>query len=76
MQQTIQRRPHSVAISNGNGHATNGDISREQRRAERRQAKLQRDKKGKRRKRKKSPDPTVVAVAAFSVCALIVFSVY
>lgn len=76
MQQTIQRRPHSIAVSNGNGH-TNGDISREQRRAERREAKLKRDKKGKRRiKRRKALDPAIVAAAAFTLFGLVGLCVY
>jgi hypothetical protein len=77
MQQTIQRRPHSVAVSNGNGHS-NGDISREQRRAERREAKLKRENKsGKRRvKRRKGLDPVSVAIASFAAFTVIGLCVY
>ena len=79
MQQTIQRRPHTVAIVNGNG--TNGHTSdREQRRLERREAKKAREKKtGKRVKRKKSGinDPFVkLGCLAFLLFALVGFVVF
>lgn len=83
MQQTIQRRPHSVAISNGNGHTngtSNGDTSREQRRAERREAKKLREQGGtkvkKRRVKRQQSDPAVIAMLSFGLFALLTFGTY
>ena len=66
MQQTIQRRPHSTAIPNGVTNSNGNTTSREQRRTERRAAKLNREKK-RRVKRRNRHDPAALACLSFSL---------